>query len=119
MTAGKIAILLGAEIVCHDDLRDKEIMTACGSDMMSDVMAFYHDGGLLLTGLVNIQTVRTASLLDIDAVCFVRGKIPNTDMLALAQEAGIIIMQTALPMFPACGILYQSGVKGNIQAAYK
>jgi len=119
MTAGKIAELLGAEIVCHDDLKDKDLKTACGSDMMSDVMAFYHDGGLLLTGLVNVQTIRTASLLDIDAVCFVRGKIPNPEMLSLAQESGIIVMKTAMPMFPACGMLYQAGVKGNNQASEK
>ena len=113
MTAEKIAGLLGAEIVCHGDLKNKEMMTACGSDMMSDVMAFYHDGGLLLTGLVNIQTVRTASLLDIGAICFVRGKKPTEDMLKLARESGLIIMETDLPMFPACGILYAGGLKGN------
>ena len=113
MTLAAIADKLDADIVCHDELKSKEITTACGSDMMSDVMAFYHDRGILLTGLVNIQVVRTASLLDLDALCFVRGKKPNQDMIALAQESGIVIMETNLPMFPACGILYAAGLKGN------
>jgi predicted transcriptional regulator len=113
MTVAEIARLVGGEIVCHKDLENKEIATACGSDMMSDVMAFYHDRGILLTGLVNVQVVRTASLLDIDAVCFVRGKKPTPEIMQLAQESDMPLITTTLPMFAACGILYNAGLKGN------
>ncbi len=113
MTVAEIAQLLGAEVVCHKDLEQKEIATACGSDMMSDVMAFYHDRGILLTGLVNVQVVRTASLLDLDAVCFVRGKKPTPEMMELADENKIVLMETKLPMFASCGVLYKAGLKGN------
>ncbi len=116
MTIRQAAEVLGSAVICHDDLADKEIHTACGSDMMSDVMAFYHDGGILLTGLMNVQVIRTASLMDIDAVCFVRGKDPTEEMLALAEESNIVVFKTEFPMFHACGKLYEAGIKGNDQA---
>jgi predicted transcriptional regulator len=115
MTIRQAAEVVGGTFVCHEDLADKEVKTACGSDMMSDVMAFYHDGGILLTGLMNVQVIRTASLMDIDAVCFVRGKDPNEEMIALAQENNIPVFKTDLAMFPACGKLYAAGIKGNGQ----
>jgi hypothetical protein len=113
MTIAQIAQLLTADIVCHDNLRDKQVSTACGSDMMSDVMAFYHDRGILLTGLINVQVVRTASLLDLDAVCFVRGKKPTPEMISLAEENNIVLMQSDLSLFLACGMLYAAGLKGS------
>jgi predicted transcriptional regulator len=113
MTVEQIAKIVNGSIVCGEKFRDKEIATACGSDMMSDVMAFYHDRGLLLTGLINIQVIRTASLLDLDGICFVRGKKPSREMTELAEENNLFIVETDLPMFPACGKLFAAGLKGN------
>jgi hypothetical protein len=113
MTVEKIAQTVDGTLVCGESFKDKEIATACGSDMMSDVMAFYHDRGLLLTGLINIQVIRTASLLDLDGICFVRGKKPTEEMTALAEEVNLFIIQTDLPMFPACGKLFAAGLRGN------
>jgi len=76
-------------------------------------MAFYHDHGLLITGLINIQVVRTASLLDLDGICFVRGKKPTPEMTALAGESALFIIETDMPMFAACGKLYTAGLSGN------
>ncbi|MCK9170082.1 MAG: hypothetical protein M0P01_06665 [Treponema sp.] len=113
MTVEQIATAVDGSIVCGETFRKKEIATACGSDMMSDVMAFYHDRGLLLTGLVNIQVIRTASLLDLDGICFVRGKKPTQEMTDLAEENNLFIIETDMPMFPACGKLFAAGLKGN------
>lgn len=113
MTVAQISQAVNGKIVCGEKLKDKVIETACGSDMMSDVMAFYHDRGLLLTGLVNIQVVRTASLLDLDGICFVRGKKPTQEMIDFATECGLFIITTEMPMFPACGKLFAGGLKGN------
>jgi hypothetical protein len=113
MTVEQIAKTVEGSIICGKTFKDKEIATACGSDMMSDVMAFYHDRGLLLTGLINIQVVRTASLLDLDGICFVRGKKPTQEMTDLAQEDNLFIIETDMPMFPACGKLFAAGLKGN------
>ena len=61
---------------------------------------------MLLTGLINSQVIRTAEMMDILAICFVRGKTPGEDVIKLAKSRGIVILSTELPMFPACGKLY-------------
>ena len=75
MKVQNIVNILKAEILAEGDLQE-EVKTACGSDMMSDVLAFVKDQSVLLTGLVNPQVVRTAEMMDIAAICFVRGKTP-------------------------------------------
>jgi hypothetical protein len=90
---------------------DIEITSACGADLMSDVMAFVKDQVLLLTGLINVQVIRTAILMDIQAICFVRGKSPNQEMIDMARENGICLLKTRLPLFLACGQLYEAGVR--------
>lgn len=92
-----------------------DIHNACGSDLMSDVLAFVKDQSLLLTGLINPQVVRTAEMMDIVAICFVRGKIPPDDIIQLAKKTGIAILTTELPMFPACGQLYKEGLEGRVK----
>jgi hypothetical protein len=89
----------------------REVASACGADLMSDVMAFVKDRVLLLTGLVNPQVIRTATLLDIHAIIFVRGKAPSRDMIDMAEEADIILGGTKLPLFLACGKLYEAGLR--------
>ena len=94
-----------------------EVESACGADLMSDVMAFVKDRVLLLTGLVNPQVIRTAALLDIHAVIFVRGKVPGVDMVEMPEDSGIILAGTKLPMFIACGKLYEAGLRsGGVRA---
>ena len=93
-------------------LLDTEVHNACGSDMMSDVLAFVKDQSVLLTGLVNSQVVRTAEMMDMVCIIFVRGKEPSEEIINLAADRGIVLMKTSLRMFPACGILYQAGLRG-------
>jgi hypothetical protein len=90
---------------------DIEITSACGADLMSDVMAFVKDQVLLLTGLINVQVIRTSILMDIQAICFVRGKAPNQEMIDMAKENNIVLLKTKLPLFLACGKLYEAGVR--------
>ena len=112
MKLGKIVELLDAKVLCGDDL-DIEIHSACGSDMMSDALAFIDDQGMLLTGLINPQSVRTAEMLDMRCICFVRGKMPGDDVVKLARERGIAVLTTRYRMFSACGKLYQAGLRGG------
>lgn len=100
---------------CRDKL-DLYIDSACGADLMSDVMAFSKENSMLLTGLINPQVIRTAEMMDIQAVVFVRGKKPNSDMCELAEEKGIVLLSTKLPMFTACGLLYKAGISGSGKA---
>ena len=43
---------------------------------------------------------------------YVRGKQPSEPVLALARDKGIPVLSTKLGMFEACGILYDTGLKG-------
>ena len=113
MTVNDIKEILEAEIICRDDLMDRVVNSACGSDMMSDVLAFVKEQAVLLTGLVNPQVIRTAMMMDMRCVVFVRRKVPTEDMIALAEEAGIVLMKSDLRMFEACGILYSEGLCGS------
>lgn len=113
MTVYDIKGYLDAQVICGEDLMATEVHTACGSDMMSDVLAFVKDQAVLLTGLVNPQVVRTAEMMDICCIVFVRGKQPDDAVIQLAKERDIVLMKTPLRMFPACGILYEKGLRGG------
>lgn len=105
---------LDAELICGEENLDTEVHEACGSDMMSDVLAYVKDQAVLLTGLVNIQTVRTADMMDMVCIVFVRGKIPDEDMIALAKRRGMVLLRTTHRMFTACGLLWEKGLRGGI-----
>jgi len=77
---------------------------------MSDVLAFAAPAVLLLTGLTNVQIFRTAQMLDIPSIVFVRGKMPNEALLKLAKEANMPILLTSMSMFESCGRLYGKGL---------
>lgn len=112
MNIGKIAEILHAKIVAGEDLVETNIKTACGSDLMSDVLAFVNkQDGVLLTGLVNPQVVRTADMLDMRGIIFVRGKMPDQDIIALANERNIALLSTQHRLYEACGILYEAGLR--------
>ncbi len=113
MTIGDIKNILGCKIICCEDRLDAEINTACGSDMMSDVLAFVKDQSCLLTGLVNPQVIRTADMMDMHCIIFVRGKMPDDAMIELAKERGITLMSTDHRMFTACGKLWENGLRGD------
>ena len=113
MTVADVVSLLDGQFFSGEGKADLDVISVCSSDLMSDVMAFVKDGALLLTGLVNPQVIRTATLLDIRAVIFVRGKAPSRDIIDMAEEAGIILGGTKLPMFLACGKLYESGLRAG------
>lgn len=112
MTVRDIIRILDAEVVTAGDL-DTEVKTACGSDMMSDVLAFVKDQSVLLTGLTNLQVVRTAEMMDMHCIIFVRGKVPDDDMISLAEQLKITILKTQHRMFTACGLLYTNGLNGG------
>jgi predicted transcriptional regulator len=113
MTINTIKDLLGAEVLCGGEYLENDVHSACGSDMMSDVLAYVKNQAVLLTGLVNAQVIRTAEMMDMMCVVFVRSKCPSPDMIELANECGIAVLTTPMRMYDACGILYSNGLKGN------
>ncbi|MBQ2676819.1 MAG: hypothetical protein IJF54_05420 [Clostridia bacterium] len=113
MKIREIVDILEAEIICGEEHLDNELHSACGADMMSDVLAFVKDQSVLLTGLINPQVVRTADMMDMRCIVFVRGKCPDEQVVELAQERGIVLMKSPLRMFVACGKLYEKGLRGG------
>jgi len=113
MTINQIAERLDGEFLCGSELGEKEVATACGSDMMSDVLAFVKDQAVLITGLCNPQVVRTAEMMDMVCIVFVRGKRPDQAAIELAEQKGIAMITTPHRMFSACGILYEAGLKSG------
>lgn len=105
--------LLDADIFCGEEYLDRDVHSACGSDMMSDVLAFVKDQAVLLTGLVNLQVIRTAEMMDMICIVFVRSKRPTADMVQAAKESGITLLATEMRMYDACGTLYSNGLTGT------
>lgn len=113
MTIGDVKNYLEATILCGEENLGEEVKSACGSDMMSDVLAFVKEQSVLLTGLVNPQVMRTAEMMDMRCIVFVRGKEPDESMLKLAERQDMTVMNTPLRMYTACGRLYAAGLKGE------
>jgi predicted transcriptional regulator len=89
-----------------------EVSSCHASDLMSDVLTLSGAGSLLLTGLTNAQVVRVAEVSDFAAVCFVRGKTLQSEVVKLAEEREIPLLATPLSMFESCGRLYAKGLPG-------
>ena len=104
--------LLDAENLTPELDIEQELHSACGSDMMSDVLAYVKDQAVLLTGLNNPQVIRTADMMDMLCVVYVRGKRPDALSLKIANEKGICVLTTERALFTCCGILYDNGLRG-------
>ena len=105
--------ILQAEVVFGEEFLDNEVHSACGSDLMSDVLAYVKNQSVLLTGLLNAQAIRTAEMMDMQCIVLVRGKRPDISMIELAKEYGIVLLTTNHRMYVACGKLYAAGLHGE------
>ncbi len=113
MKIAEIASVLDGTILCCEEASGEEVFSACGSDMMSDVLAYVKNQAVLLTGLVNPQVIRTAEMMDMRCVVFVRDKAPSAEILEIARQNGITVIKTAHRMYEACGLLYAKGLTGG------
>ena len=113
MKVSEIKDILEAEVICGENSLDRDVYTACGSDMMSDVLAYVKEQAVLLSGLMNPQVVRTAEMMDMQCIVFVRGKKPDESIIELARDRGIVLLSTRYPMFASCGMLYEKGLRGG------
>jgi predicted transcriptional regulator len=107
--------ILKCEVFTGEDHLDRPVNYGCASDLMSDVLAFSRAGALLLTGLVNVQTVQTAFIAELVAIVVVRGKKPDKMVQALALKKGIPLLGTPYSMYEACGILYRAGIPPTME----
>ena len=116
MTIREVKDILNARLHTPGADLDVQVHAACGSDMMSDVLAYVKDQAVLLTGLNNPQVVRTAEMMDMVCIVFVRGKQPQEQIVEMAAARGMAVLSTDLPMFAACGRLYEQGLQGGEMA---
>ena len=113
MTIAEVINIVDGTLLTSPDRLSMPVDTACGSDLMSDVLAFVKDKTVLITGLINTHVIRTAEMLDITCIVFSRGKQPNEEMLEMAEEAGIAVLVTKYTLYDSCGRLYQAGLLGG------
>lgn len=116
MTLEEVKQVLEAEVISGFANLSVDVKMGCGSDLMSDVLAFIKPESLLLTGLTNPHVIRTAEMVDVRAICFVRGKKPGQDTIRMAEAKSMPLLLTRLPMFEACGRLYKGGLQGCSEA---
>jgi predicted transcriptional regulator len=114
MKLAEIRDVLECEVLAGNDNLALEVATVVASDGMSEILAFARPGALMLTGLTNVQSVRTADIANVRAIIYVRGKRPDEKALNLARKQGIPVLATRLGMFDACGILRERGLKGDM-----
>jgi hypothetical protein len=103
--------LLDARLVCGDAHNHPHVEHAFASDLMSDVLTLDASSPLLITGLSNIQTIRTAEMADIHTLLLARNKKATPEMIGLANQNNMLLLETPFSIFKASGILYQNGVK--------
>ncbi|MGI5849560.1 MAG: DRTGG domain-containing protein [Christensenellales bacterium] len=110
MKVSEVAACLSCDIICGEQNMDKQLTSAFGADLMSDVLSFAKEGCVLLTGMVNQHTIRTAEMLDVLCIVFVRGKKPTSDICELAKKKGMTLLVCKHTLYEACGRLYQMGL---------
>jgi hypothetical protein len=113
MNLSRIREVLEASWAGRPPAVDRDLSYGGAADLMSDALAFVSSADcVLLTGLINEQAVRTAEMLDIPVLVFVRGKAPAPPVVKLADEKGIALLSTGYSMYEACGRLYAAGLPG-------
>ena len=110
MTLQKIVDTLGATVALGQERLDMEVEHAFASDLMSDVLTL-KDTPILVTGLCNVQTIRTCDMATLDIVVFVRNKKPTPDMVELAEDNDMVLIATSYSMFKTCGLLFDAGIQ--------
>ncbi|SHJ01896.1 hypothetical protein SAMN02745975_01112 [Geosporobacter subterraneus DSM 17957] len=110
MKLSKVIEILNAELYSSFADLDMTFQYGKASDLLSDVLRFPAENSLLLTGLMNLQVVRTAEMLDIKGIVFVRDKKPSQEIIDLANQTGIVLMGTRFNLYKSCGLLYQYGL---------
>jgi predicted transcriptional regulator len=110
MKLSEVLEVIEGKVISESADLEEEVKMGCGADLMSDVLAFTHEGTLLMSGLTNPQVVRTAEMAGIKAIVFVRGKIPPPETITLAEEKNIPLLASKYTMFETCGRIFNAGL---------
>ncbi len=110
MQVGNIAELLKAKVLTPELDLSAEVNHAFASDLMSDVLTGDYNKTILITGLSNLQSIRTAEMSDISEVLIGRNKEVSQEMIELAHENDIVLLQSSYSLYKISGILYEAGI---------
>ena len=105
--------ILSCKSLTSEELLDIDIKYCFGADLMSDVLRFCKTGSLLLTGLTNAQVIHVSDIMDLKGIIFVRGKEPDSNVIAQAEKKRLPLLTTTDLLFDTCGILYEKGLRGG------
>jgi hypothetical protein len=111
MKLREISELLNAKVLCGHDRLEEEHETAFASDLMSDVLTLGDYNPVILTGLCNMQTIRTCEMGNLDIIVLVRKKKASEEMIEEAEDEGMVVMECDFSMFKACGLLFKAGMQ--------
>ncbi|MBE9467130.1 MAG: hypothetical protein IMY72_02270 [Bacteroidetes bacterium] len=111
MEVKEVVSILNAKVICGKQYLDKSVDFGFASDLMSDVLTLDADNILLITGLSNLQTIRTLEMSDICVVILARDKKASKGMIELAIESDLLIIETEKSMFKTAGLLFEAGLK--------
>jgi len=111
MKINEVINVIGGKVVCGEAILDLEVKKGFASDLMSDVLTLDTDDVLLITGLANLQAIRTAEMSDISCVVIARNKKVSKEMAQLAKECNITLIECSGSVFKTAGKLYEAGIK--------
>ncbi len=112
MKLAEIKDLLKCEVLAGEEDLSVDCSRVVVSDGMSEILAFAQSKELMITGLANIQSIRTADVAGANAVLYCRGRRPERKVVEVAKQKRIPVLVTDMGMFDICGILYNRGLKG-------
>lgn len=112
MTLAEIKHILDCDVLVGEEDLSTDVQTVVASDGMSEILAFAKSRELMVTGLTNIQSIRTADIAGVSAIVYCRGKLPDKKVIEFAKQKKIPVLVTKMVMFDICGILYGKGLKG-------
>ena len=111
MKLSEVVSLVQADILCGEDKLDQIVRHGFSSDLMSDVLTLSTNDVMLITGLANLQAVRTAEMSDIPVVLFVRDKQISSDIVDLGRDLGLVLLRTKFSMYKTAGMLFNAGLQ--------
>lgn len=110
ITIEKIAQVTSSNFLTGYEHKDQRVTWGFATDLMSEVLAL-KETPVLLTGLCNIQTIRTCEIAAISVIVFARNKQPDAEMIQLANENHMVLLQCPHSLFRTCGELYENGLR--------
>ncbi|MEN6618932.1 MAG: hypothetical protein ABFC28_05490 [Rikenellaceae bacterium] len=103
--------LVNGTVICGEARLGESVEYAFASDLMSDVLTIKIQNFILITGLANIQSIRTADMSGVPYLLLCRNKEVTQDMIDIAEENNMLIIKSHYSLFKCSGILYSEGLK--------